>query len=350
MERPTGMFGLSDFVVSKSRNHVTFLDGVSSIIDWIRVEKLLHRGLGRGINTTVGAKSYPALQMFKILLLQQWYSLSDHEAEFAMLDRISFSRFVGLSLEDSVPDHTTICRFRNLLISKNLLQVLLDDVNRQMEIQGKLVKKGVAVDASIISSSARPRKQVVIDTVVRDREESESIPSEKIDVCVRYSHDSDAAWTKKGNHYHYGYKAHTSVDVDTGLILAAHATPANYSDIGEFKILVEDSNLPSKSRVYANKGYTSAANRELLKQYNCKDGIMDRAYRNKALTDRERKRNKLISKKRYIVERVFGIRLRFKGNCCFRPWLTTSNEPYFCCLRRTSVPSKLGKGKKRQNA
>jgi len=305
MERSSGMFGIADFVVA-SRQQVTFLDGVAAIIDWKRIEKLLKRGLGRRTDeVTSGAKAYPAIQMFKILLLQQWYGLSDLETERAMFDRISFIRFVGLSLEESVPDHTTICRFRNALVENKLLQPLLDEVNRQMEKQGKLVKKGVAVDASIISSSARPRKQVDIETVVCDREEAESSPPQ-VNMSVSYSHDSDAAWTKKGICFYYGYKAHTSVDVDTGLILSIHATPANYSDKGELKELVKRSRLPSKSRVYADKGYTSAANRELLKRQDCKDGIMNRAYRNNPLTERERKRNKLISKRRYIVERVFG--------------------------------------------
>jgi IS5 family transposase len=107
-------------------------------------------------------------------------------------------------------------------------------------------------------------------------------------VSVSCSHDSDAAWTKKGRKFHYGYKAHTSVDVDTGVILAVHATPADYSDTGELRALVEASRLPEKSRVYSDKGYTSAGNRTILKQYKCKDGIMNRAYRNKSLTLRER--------------------------------------------------------------
>jgi len=306
MERSIGMFGFADFVVAQKRRQETFLDGVAAMIDWSQVEMLLRHGIGRTNEITVGAKAYPAIQMFKVLLLQQWYGLSDQEAEFTMLDRISFIRFVGLSLEESVPDHTTICRFRNLLIGKHLLQSLLDEINCQMEKQGKLVKNGVAVDASIISSAARPRKQVDIETVVCDREEGESATDTQTKVSVSYSHDRDAAWTKKGKEFHYGYKAHTSVDVDTGLILAAHATPANHSDTGEMEVLVKASRLPAKSRVYADKGYTSASNRKLLKQHSCKDGIMNRAYRNKPLTVRERKRNKLISKKRYIVERVFG--------------------------------------------
>jgi len=302
MERASGLFGIADYVVV-NRKRVTFLDGVAAMIDWKRIEKLLKRGLGRTNEITSGPKAYPAVQMFKILLLQQWYALSDQETEWAMLDRISFIRFAGLSLEESVPDHTTICRFRNALVEKKILQALLDEVNKQMERQGKLVKKGVAVDASIISSAARPRKQVDIETVVCDREEAEA-PQAK--VTVSYSHDRDAAWTKKGKSFYYGYKGHTSVDVDSGLILSAHATPANHSDTGELGILVNRSKLPAKSRVYGDKGYTSAANRTLLKQHQCKDGIMNRAYRNTPLAERERKRNSLISKKRHVVERVLG--------------------------------------------
>jgi IS5 family transposase len=305
MERATGQFGIADFVMTKNRRQASFLEGIASMIDWRRIEKLLTRGLGRNKGVTVGAKSYPAIQMFKILLLQQWYGLSDKDTECTMLDRISFIRFAQLSLEESVPDHTTICRFRNLLVEKQLLEVLLDEVNLQMEKQGKLVKRGVAIDASIISSAARPRKQVDVTSVVCDREEA-SPPLAENELSVSYSHDNDAAWTKKGKEYHYGYKGHTSVDVDSGLILAAHATPANHSDTGELEALVKKSRLPAKSRVYGDKGYTSARNRKILKENRCKDGIMHRAYRNKPLTELERKRNKLISKRRFIVERVFG--------------------------------------------
>jgi len=306
MERATGKYGIADFVVGKYHMLVTFLDGVADMIDWKRIEKILKQGLGRSNEATVGAKSYPGIQMFKILLLQQWYGLSDQETEIAMLDRISFVRFAGFSLEESKPDHTTICRFRNLLVEKRLLQTLLDEVNGQMEKQGKLVKKGVAIDASIITSAARPRKQVDVESVVSDREETESSSAEKTKLSVSYSHDTDAAWTKKGKEYHYGYKGHTSVDVDSGLILAAHATPANHADTGELEGLVKTSRLPATSRVYGDKGYTSAKNRTILKENKWKDGIMRRAYRNKPLTERERKRNRLISKRRFIVERVFG--------------------------------------------
>jgi IS5 family transposase len=294
MERKMGNLSLADCFVAQNRKRVSFLDGIQAMVNWQRLEKLLKTTLGRTNEIRSGAKAYPALLMFKILLLQQWYGLSDQETEFALLDRISFSRFTGLSLNESVPDHTTICRFRNLLIGKNVLKVLLDEVNNQMGKQGKLVKKGVAVDASIIASAARPRKQVNVDTVACDRDENPEPDSPE--VSIPYSRDTEAAWLKKGKEYHYGYKAHTAVDTETGLVITAHATPANYSDTGELKRLVKDSALADRTRVYADKGYTSKANSDMLKKCHCKDGIMNRAYRNRPLTKRQQSRNLLISK------------------------------------------------------
>lgn len=244
--------------------------------------------------------------MFKILLLQQWYGLSDQETEFALLDRISFSRFTGIALSEPVPDHTTICRFRNLLTDKDALKPLLDEVNKQLAKQGKFVKKGVAVDASIVASAARPRKVVELEQVPQDREEDAASIDETLRISVSYSKDPDAAWLKKGKKCHYGYKVHTAVEVESGLVLTAHATPANYSDTGQLERLVQDSGLPDNTRVYADKGYTSKANSAIVRKHKCKNGIMSRAYRNKPLTGREKGRNKLIGKKRYIVERVFG--------------------------------------------
>jgi len=139
--------------------------------------------------------------MFKILLLQSWYELSDQATEEALIDRYSFSRFAGISLDEDVPDHTTICRFRNLLAEKKLLQKLLNEVNGQFASQGKLVKTDCVVDATIISSASHPRKQVDVEMVAVDREED--IGSE-CEVTVSYSSDSEAAWTRKGSRYSTG--------------------------------------------------------------------------------------------------------------------------------------------------
>ena len=139
MERELGTFGLADFFAQRRRKKPMALDGINAMINWGRIEKLLRKRLGRSDEPKGGASNYPPLLMFKVLLLQAMYNLSDEATEEALTDRASFARFTGISLDDDVPDHTTICRFRNLLIQKNLLQKLLDEFNTQLEKLGKLI-------------------------------------------------------------------------------------------------------------------------------------------------------------------------------------------------------------------
>ena len=303
MERKLGTFGLADLFAQKRRKRPNFLNDVDAILKWERVERLLKKKLRRGAANAVGVKAYPALIMFKVLLLQSWFNLSDEEMEFALYDRISFTPFTGFSLDDEPPDHTTICRFRNLLVERKVLHRLLDEINGQLMLQGKLVKTGCSVDASVIPSANHPSKQVTIELVPEDRKEDEC---PEPTVRISYSKDTDAAWTKKGRHFHYGYKVHAATDTRNGFILAAHVTPANLSDTGEFAKVVDAAQLKDGVRVYADKGYTSKKNSEVLHGRNLKNGIMSKAVRNRPLTEWEHHRNRLISPPRSIIERSFG--------------------------------------------
>ena len=239
--------------------------------------------------------------------MQSWYGLSDQETENALLDRISFSRFVGISLSEDVPDHTTICRFRNTLSEKSLMEKLLYGVNRQFSRRGKLLKKGMAVDASIVSSSARPRTHQEIEMMVEDRKEEEKADVFKEGTAtIGHSHDQDSAWLKKGKKSWYGYKAHVGVDIEKGLVLAAHVTPANKADTGELGQVLSNAQMPKFSRVYADRGYPGGSNGEKVLKHKLKNGIMNKAKRGKELSHWEKIRNKLIGRKRFIVERTFG--------------------------------------------
>jgi IS5 family transposase len=250
--------------------------------------------------------------MFKLLLLQRWYGLSDPAAEEALKDRISFIRFSGFSLESSLPDHSTICRFRNTLLEINLYEALFAEVNQQLEEKNLLVKasNGAIVDATIIESSRRPRK--VIDVIPEDRREEET----EAPIAITYSADPDATWIKKGNRPYYGYKAHVSVDAKDGYVLGGHVTPAHTADTTEFTRLIDELNLPADSLIFADKGYASEKNRTLLQERRYRDGIMDKAVRNKPLTVLQRIINRLISSVRYKVERSIGL---MKGNRCAIP-------------------------------
>lgn len=303
MERKIGTFGIADFFAEQRRKRPNFLDAVETMLHWSRIEKLLRKKLGRSEENAVGVKAYPALVMFKVLLLQSWFNLSDEDMEYALHDRISFARFTGFSLEDETPDHTTICRFRNSLVEKKLLHKLLDEINGQLIRQGKLVKTGCSVDASIISSANHPTKCVDIELVPEDRKEDEGLEPE---VSVSYSRDKDASWTKKGQRYYYGYKVHAATDTRDGFVLAGHVTPANRSDTGELATVVDAAGLDKGMRVYADKGYTSQKNSAVLRNRKLKDGIMSKAARNRGLLQRELHRNRLISSVRSIIERSFG--------------------------------------------
>src|SRR5437899_2914752 len=125
----TGQMSFVEALLPQGLSGSNRLDRLSELVKWYRFEKLLARLRDEG----PGRAGYRPLLMFKALLLQSLYGLSDAELEEVLNDRLSFRRFVGLSLEDAVPDHTTLCRFRNRLIDAGLLEKLFAELDRQLE-------------------------------------------------------------------------------------------------------------------------------------------------------------------------------------------------------------------------
>jgi transposase, IS5 family len=293
--------GFADYIIESRGYNNTFLEKIDILIDWKNIEKLINKKYKKTASAD-GRPAYPGLSMFKLLLLQRWYGLSDPGLEEAVKDRISFIRFSGFSLSSPLPDHSTICRFRNNLLELNLYEKLFEEINKQIESKGILVKEsnGAILDATIIESSRRPRK--VVEIMPEDRKEEET----EISPIITYSDDADAAWIRKVNKAYYGYKAHISVDAKEGYILGGHVTPANISDTTELEQLIEELNLSEGSSVFADKGYASGKNRTTLINKKLKDGIMEKALKNKPLTPIQTALNKLISSIRYKVERTIG--------------------------------------------
>jgi len=299
--------GFADFMISRRQTKESFLDEVDKLIDWRPIQKTLERNYKKKASAD-GRPAYPALCLFNMLLIQRWYNLSDPGLEEAVNDRLSFLRFTGFSLENSIPDETTICRFRNELGKRGLFEKLLNKINEQLQSRQLLVRSGTIVDAGLISSARRPRK--VIDVMPEDRKEEESdVPS---DCKLMYSDDMEAAWVRKGNQPHYGYKMHMFTD-RAGFVLGGHVNPANLSDTGELIPIVNGLDLQSNAAVLADKGYASAKNRGYLQDRGYTDGIMSRAVRRRPLTVDEKARNRSISKFRYVVEQTFGTLKRRYG-------------------------------------
>ena len=229
--------------------------------------------------------------------------MSDTKVEEAINDRISFIKFLNLSIESETPDHSTISRFRTSLIKGNLDKKLFLEINRQLQEKGIIVKNGAIVDATIISSNRRPKK--IDDLVTIDRKEEEVVTTET-KIVTSYSADIDAKWIKKMGRYLYGYKIHNAVNKE-GYILGGVVTGANAADTSHFEDILNEVMLEEGLPVLGDKGYTSAKNSNILESKNLENRLMLKATKSKKLTDEEKQFNKDISKYRYVVEQTFGL-------------------------------------------
>ena len=163
----------ADLFLGQRKVKQTFFSQINAVIDWAPIRAIIEVAYTKSYKST-GRPSYDSLVLFKIELLRTWYGLSDGEVEDQVNDRLSFSRFAGLGMEDIVPDSTTVCRFRNILVEADLYDTLLAEFNRQLEAKGIIVKRGAIVDASITNTPRRPHGGKSYE-VVEDRKEDENI-------------------------------------------------------------------------------------------------------------------------------------------------------------------------------
>lgn len=288
---------------------------VGALINWEALRSQLSGLYKREQSRAGGQEPFDGLMMFKAILLGQWHSLSDPKLEEALTVRIDFMHFCGLRLTDAVPDETTLCRYRNRLIQAGKLDKLLSCVNTQLQEQGLMVKGTTAavLDATLVQSAARPNQTITLETDTEGNTIHYEDGSQPGVVCTeKQSADSDATWLKKGNKSHFGYRSYVTVDAQDGYVRGVHTAPANESEVSHLERAVDAAHI-TPNRLYADKGYASAANRQKLRQRQIKSAIMYKAQRNTPLTARQKQANKLISRRRYIVEQCFGTAKRLFG-------------------------------------
>lgn len=312
MIKPTTTTSFADTLISHKKVNFEFFDRINKMVDFNKISKEIKKHYHKG-ESVDGRKSYDGLLLFKMLMLQYWFGLSDEQVELQVNDRISFSRFCGLSIDADVPDATVLCRFRTALSKKNAFEKLLVIINNQLEKNQVILKKGVVVDASITDTDFKPKGKKIYE-VVEDRNEDESQPvTTKLEEKIKPGVDTEAAWLKKRNKLHYGYKKHIATNED-GYVLGVHTTAANESDTKNFKPLLNKIDIPQHTPVLADKGYRSEENKNYIESRKLKSRIQHKASRNHPLSDRAIAVNKAISKVRYVVERTFGsIRRWFKS-------------------------------------
>jgi IS5 family transposase len=215
------------------------------------------------------------------------------ELEEALYDRMSFRRFVGLDLEAAVPDHTTLCRFRTLLGKAKLLERLFQELERQLDQAGLILKRGTMLDATLIETTApRPPRA----------------PSGEITDFAEAS-DPDARFTRREGRVVYGYKAHVGVDEGSGLIRRVRTTPANVNDT----VCADELICGDEAAVLGDSAYHTHRRESELRQRRIKPRLMRRANKYHPLPPRLKRLNGAIARRRAAVETTFATLKRRMG-------------------------------------
>ena len=263
------------------------------IIDFESFRSTLTEGLKKERKSRAGRPPFDNVMMFKVLVLQRLFNLSDDQTEYQITDRISFQRFLGLSLGEKVPDAKTIWLFRNTLTEAGIIEKLFTQFNRMLEEQGIITHKGTIVDATFVDAP-RQRNSRDENEQVKDGKIPEEWKNEPHKLAQK---DTDARWTKKGNETHFGYKDHAKVDADSKLVTDYAVTPANVHDSNEFEDFFDEKD----EAVYADSAYVG---KELPKHV--RNEVCEKGYRNKPLTAEQKENNRRKSKIRCRIEHVFG--------------------------------------------
>ncbi len=284
--KQAGQFSFVEALMPSGLGRNARLERLNELVKWYRFEKQLK---GLRDEAGPGRPGYLPLVLFKALLLQSLYGLSDLELEEALADRLSFRKFVGLSLEEDVPDSTTLCRFRNLLTTQGRLEKLFGELDRQLEQAGVILKRGTMLDATVIETAAA-------STPKGDRP----------------SVDPDARFTKRQGKAgsSFGYKAHVGVDEGSGIIRSVITTPANVNDTTPADELIRG----DERAVWADAAYHTHERERALKQRGVKARLMRRPNKHHPkLPPRLARLNRLIARRRAAVETTFATLKRRMG-------------------------------------
>ena len=228
-----------------------FLGRMEKLVPWQRLESVIEPHYPKAGN---GRRPYPLMTMLRVHCMQQWYSMSDPAMEDALYEIASMRQFAGLSLDNPIPDHSTILKFRHLLERHNLARKIFDEVSDWLAEAGVLVKEGSLMDATIIEAPSSTKNK----TGERDPEMHQ---------------------TKKGNEWHFGMKAHIGVDAKSGLTHSFTTTAANEHDLNQAEHLLHG----DESFVFADAGYRGAQKRDELKDIEVDWHIAEQPSKVKAL-------------------------------------------------------------------
>lgn len=260
--------------------------------------------------SAAGRKPFDAVMMFKVLVLQSLYNLSDDAMEYQIRDRLSFMRFLGLTIGDRVPDAKTIWLFREELGKAGLVKRLFKRFDRYLWEHGFTARKGQIVDASIVS----------VPIQRNSREENARIKKGEVpqdwSEAKRRQKDIHARWSARNHKHAFGYKNHISIDGKHKLIRDYTVTDAAVHDSQVFGCLLDETN--TSRDVWADSAYRSEENLTELESHGYREHLQRKGYRHRKLTNWEKQGNSTRSRIRCRIEHVFGIQAQLAGNLVLR--------------------------------
>ena len=298
------------------------LEKLNKEIDFEIFRNLLEERLSKMPKGLGGRPPYDYVLMFKILILQRYYNLSDEQIEYQINDRMSFMRFLDLSIADDVPDSRTVWNFREQLTDLGVVEDLFSLFINELEKINLIINEGKIIDASFVEV---PRQR-------NNREENAQIKSGEIpESFTRNPHklsqkDTDARWTKKNNVSYFGYKNHVKQDAKSKLITHYHVTDASVHDSNATDILLNEKDKGES--FYADSAYSGAPLAAVIADKEMGNQVCEKGARNHPLTEEQKASNREKSRVRVRVEHIFG----FMEN--------SMNEMYIQCIgikRATTV-------------
>lgn len=264
---------------------------------------LMKGGLRRSAQerkSAAGRKPWDEVLIFKVLVLQALYNLSDDQMEYQLRDRLSFMRFTGLGLEDAVPDAKTLWLYREALAKAGAVETLFGLFDDYLKARGYLAMGGQIIDATIVAVP-RQRNSREDNATVKAGETPEDWHKKP---AKNRQKDKDARWTKKHGRSYFGYKNHLCIDRRHKLVRRFAVTSASVHDSQKLEDVLDTGN--TASTVWADSAYRSQETEEKLAERGFKSQIHRRGCRNKPLTARQEAANKTRSSVRARVEHVFG--------------------------------------------
>jgi len=283
------------------------LEKLNKYIQWENFREMLTKAFSKEPKGPGGRPPFDYVMMFKVLILQKLYNMADDKAEYQIKDRLSFQRYLGLSLCDTVPDAKTIWNFREMLQEAQVLDSIFEQFVEQMENKGIITHSGSIVDATFVDA---PRQR-------NTKDENEDIKEGKIpgewekkkNRHKKAQKDTDARWAVKNKEVHYGYKNHIKIDKKSKIITKYEVTSAEVHDSQELENLIE----PEKDhRIYGDSAYTGEEVQECIPE-EVQNRIHEKGYRDHPLNKTQERNNTAKSRIRARVEHVFGRMHQFGG-------------------------------------